>query len=246
MPTKLNPDRVYTQILNPASVDQAICSRFSVRAFLDKSVEDAVIEEILKVASQAPSGVNTQPWKVYVLKERRLQQLVTRVSTEHDLSFYDPQAAKKLSPDYNYYPSQWPPLYLKRRRENGWGLYQLLKIEKRDKERMHQQHNKNYHFFGAPVGLFFTVNRDLAEGSLLDYGMFLQSIMVAARARGLHTCPQAAWNMFAPLVRLEIEADDDESLVCGMALGYADAADVVNSFDAGRVEVKQFTKWLTS
>jgi nitroreductase len=121
-----------------------------------------------------------------------------------------------------------------------------LGIGKGDKDKMHAQHQKNYRFFGAPVGLMFTVDRALAAGSLVDYGMFLQCIMIAARARGLHTCPQAAWNDFAPLVRESIGAGEKESVVCGMALGYLDPNDPVNHFDAGRVSAGEFTQWLSA
>ena len=244
MAVRVNPGQVSVTIPDPKSVDLAIQSRFSARAFLPKPVEHALIAEMLAVAARAPSGVNTQPWKVYVLQGAALQRLVDRVCAAHDFVYREPARAKDFQRDYDYYPLQWPPVYLDRRRENGWGLYGLLGIGKADKDKMHTQHQKNYRFFGAPVGLMFTVDRALAAGSLLDYGMFLQCIMIAARARGLHTCPQAAWNEFAPLVREAIGAGESESVVCGMALGYLDPNDPVNSFDAGRVAAEDFTHWL--
>lgn len=244
MAVRVNPGQVSVTIPDPKSVDLAIQSRFSARAFLPKPVEHALIAEMLAVAARAPSGVNTQPWKVYVLQGAALQRLVDRVCAAHDLVYREPARAKDFPRDYDYYPLQWPPVYLDRRRENGWGLYGLLGIGKADKDKMHTQHQKNYRFFGAPVGLMFTVDRALAAGSLLDYGMFLQCIMIAARARGLHTCPQAAWNEFAPLVREAIGAGESESVVCGMALGYLDPNDPVNRFDAGRVAAEDFTHWL--
>lgn len=243
MPTRVNASQLSVTIPDPHSVDLAISSRFSARAFLPTPVDRSLITEILRVAARAPSGVNTQPWKVYVLQGAARERLVSRVCAAHDLVYREPDRAKDFPRDYDYYPLQWPSVYLERRRENGWGLYGLLGIGKGDKDKMHQQHQKNYRFFGAPVGLICTVDRALAAGSLVDYGMFLQCIMIAARARGLHTCPQAAWNDFAPLVREEVGASDQESLVCGMALGYLDTSDPVNTFDAGRVDEQTFTHW---
>jgi len=123
----------------------------------------------------------------------------------------------------------------------GWDLYGLLGIAKGDKERMHAQHGRNYRFFDAPVGLFFTVDRGLQEGSLLDYGMFLQSVMVAARARQLHTCPQAAFLKFHRLIAEQLGMPADQMLVCGMSLGYADASSIENSLVTEREPVAAFT-----
>lgn len=243
MTTGVNLEQASVMIPDPSSVDLAITSRFAARSFLTKPVERFLIEEILQLASRAPSGVNTQPWKVYVLQGAAKARLVERVCAAHDLVSRDPERAKDFPRDYDYYPDKWAPVYLERRRENGWGLYGLLGIEKGEKAKMHAQHQKNFRFFEAPVGLMFTVDRSLARGSLVDYGMFLQCIMIAARARGLHTCPQAAWNDFASVVRQELGANDQECLVCGMAMGYADPSDPVNTFDAGREPPGQFTVW---
>ena len=113
-----------------------------------------------------------------------------------------------------------------------------------DKQKMHAQHQRNFRFFDAPVGLMFTVDRVMGRGSLVDYGMFLQTLMLAARARGLHTCPQAAWNGFSKIVMPHIGAGEQEMLVCGMSLGYADTDDKVNTFHTPRVTVSEFTRWL--
>jgi nitroreductase len=134
--------------------------------------------------------------------------------------------------------------FIDRRRENGWSLYGLLGIGKGDKDKMHAQHQRNYRFFDAPVGLMFTLDRVMGRGSLLDYGMFLQNIMVAARARGLHTCAQAAWNGFATLILPHIGASEKEMLVCGMSLGWADDTDPVNTLVTPRESVESFTQWL--
>jgi nitroreductase len=145
---------------------------------------------------------------------------------------------------YDYYPEKWVSPFIDRRRENGWSLYGLLGIAKGEKDKMHAQHQRNYRFFDAPVGLMFTLDRVMGRGSLVDYGMFLQTLMLAARGHGLHTCPQAAWNGFAKIILPHMGATDNEMLVCGMALGYADEAEVVNTFHTPRESVASFTTWL--
>ena len=232
--------------LNPASaaVDAAITSRMSVRAFTQQPVGRETIEHLLEVASRSPSGTNTQPWKVYVLQGNSRDKLCDKVCAAHDAVRANPALATEYKEAYDYYPEKWVSPYIDRRRENGWGLYGLLGIGKSDKDKMHAQHQRNYRFFDAPVGLMFTVDSVMGRGSLVDYGMFLQNIMVAARGHGLHTCPQAAWNGFAKIILPHIGAGADEMLVCGMSLGYADTTDVVNTFHTPRVSAKDFTHWL--
>ena len=227
-----------------AAVDAAITSRMSARAFTNQSVDRTVIEHLLQVASRAPSGTNCQPWRVYVLQGASQAQLVEQVCTAHDAIRANPALAAEYVEEYDYYPQKWVSPYIDRRRENGWGLYGLLGIGKADKDKMHAQQQRNFRFFDAPVGLMFTVDRAMGRGSLVDYGAFLQSIMVAARGHGLHTCPQAAWNGFAKIILPHIGAGPDEMLVCGMSLGYADDAAVVNTFQTPRVPAKDFTTWL--
>jgi len=230
--------------MNKMDVDTAITSRMSVRAFTQQPVSRSDLEDILQVASRAASGTNTQPWKVYVLQGKSRDTLVEKVCTAHDAIRANPALAAEYVEEYDYYPTQWISPFIDRRRENGWGLYGLLGIGKGDKDKMHLQHQRNYKFFDAPVGLMFTVDRAMGRGSLLDFGGFMQNIMVAARARGLDTCPQAAWNGFAKIVMPHIGAGDNEMMVCGMALGYADTSDIVNTFRTPRVPVAEFTKWL--
>lgn len=235
---------VCSDVADPASVETAIRSRASIRAFLDRPVPREVIEDLLDLSRLAPSGVNTQPWRVYVLQGERREEVARRVCEAHDALHADPSQAALYREEYDYYPGEWFSPFLDRRRENGWGLYAALGIAKGEKEKMHLQHQRNYRFFEAPVGLMFTVDRRLGRGSLLDYGMFLQTLMIAARAKGLHTCPQAAWNAFARIVKPLIGASDEEMLVCGMSLGYADAGAAANAFRTTRIGVEEFTTWL--
>lgn len=231
--------------MNPVvDVDTAIQSRHSVRAYTDQAVSPETLTDILQLASRAPSGTNTQPWKVYVLQGASRDALSAKVCAAHDAVRQNPTLAAHYAEEYDYYPLQWLSPYIDRRRENGWGLYGLLGIGKADRDKMHAQHQRNFCFFGAPVGLMFTIHRSLGRGSLMDYGMFLQNIMLAARARGLHTCPQAAWNNYQRLILQHIGAGPDEMLVCGMSLGWADPADPVNTFITPRVPAQAFTTWL--
>lgn len=236
--------RVDVRIADPASVDAAMASRMCVRAFLPTPVPRAVLGDILRVASRAPSGTNAQPWKVYVLQGAKKDELVQKVCAAHDELRQHPELETKYRADYDYYPRHWVDPYLARRRQNGWSLYGLLGIGKGDKDKMHAQHQRNFRFFDAPVGLMFTLDRVMGRGSLVDYGMFLQNIMVAARARGLHTCPQAAWNDYASIVLPHVGATADEMLVCGMSLGHADEAALVNTYSTPREEVASFTHWV--
>ena len=225
-------------------VEQAIESRQSTRQFLPTAVPRATLERLLEVASRAPSGTNTQPWKAYVLQGASKDALVAKVCQAHDALRANPALAAEYREEYDYYPEKWVSPYIDRRRENGWSLYGLLGITKGDKDKMHAQHQRNFRFFDAPVGLMFTIDRVMGRGSLMDYGMFLQNIMVAARSHGLHTCPQAAWNGFAKIILPHIGAGADEMLVCGMSLGFADETALVNTFCTPRVSAAEFTKWL--
>ena len=241
---ELTTTQVSTVISDPDSVDAAILSRFSTRAYLNKPVERAVLEDLLQVAARSPSGTNTQPWKVYVLQDAAKDRLVSEVCEAHNAMAANPALAAEHTEEYDYYPSKWVSPYIDRRRECGFGLYGVLGIGKGDKEKMHLQSQQNFRFFGAPVGLIFTLDKVMGRGSLLDYGMFLQNVMVAARARGLHTCPQAAWNNFSKIIYKHVGAGENEMMVCGMSLGYADEAALVNTFKTTRVDASTFTHWI--
>ena len=221
-------------------VDDAITTRRSLRAFLPTTVPRQTIEDILAVASRAPSGTNTQPWKVYVLTGQSRAELSRKILAAHD----DPVERATHSEEYAYYPSEWISPFSERRRKVGWDLYSLLDIAKTDKARMHAQHGRNYEFFGAPVGLMFTMDRVMRQGSWLDYGMFVQNIMIAARARGLDTCPQAAFTQYHRIISEHIGAGANEQVVCGMSLGFADPDAIENTLITERDPVSAFTRFL--
>jgi len=217
-----------------ATVDAVMAGRHAVRAFLPRAVPRELLAEILAIASRAPSGTNLQPWRVHVLSCAARQRLVDAVCAAYDGD------ERGHSAEYNYYPAEFFEPYLARRRKIGWGLYGLLGIEKGDKARMKAQMRRNYEFFGAPVGLIFTIDRRMEQGSWLDYGMFVQSVMLAARARGLDTCPQVAWLDYHRIIAGVLGFDAQEQLVCGMSLGYADPAAIENTLRTERAALDEF------
>ena len=220
-----------------ATTDRAITSRRSIRGFTPAPVPMATIRDILAVASHAPSMTNTQPWRVYVLAGAARGALVRDIMAAH-------HAGNHQEPEYNYYPTSWVSPYLDRRRDIGWALYGLLGIRKGDRDAAARQHGRNYEFFGAPVGMIFTLNRTLRYGSFLDLGMFLQNIMIAARARGLDTCPQAAFMNHHTIIRRHLSLPPDDIVVCGMALGHADPSEPANALVAPRESVDSFATFL--
>jgi nitroreductase len=222
-----------------AAVDEAIVSRRAIRAFLPTPVPRATVETILRVASRAPSGTNTQPWKVCVLTGAAKASLSRAIRAAFD----DPVERARHTEDYVYYPNEWVSPYIDRRRKIGWDMYGLLGIGKADRARMHEQHARNFDFFDAPVGMIFTIDRLLEQGSWLDYGTFLQNIMVAARGRGLDTCPQQAFAPFHRVIRQQLGLPESEMVVCGMALGRADADAPVNRLVTEREPVSGFARF---
>ncbi|CUS51034.1 Oxygen-insensitive NADPH nitroreductase [hydrothermal vent metagenome] len=198
------------------------------------------MEEILSVARRAPSGTNMQPWWVYVVTDDGKNRLSDALLKAHD------GGASAWTPEYQYYPNDFQDPYKSRRRKVGWDLYGLLDIERGQKDKMHQQHGRNFRFFDAPVGLMFTVDRELKIGSWLDYGMFIQNVMLAAREKGLHTCPQAAFTGHHQVIRECLPIPDEQSLVCGMSLGYADPDAIENSLITEREPVDSFTRFIDS
>ena len=220
------------------SIAEAIEGRQSIRAFLpDKPVERETIERILRIAGRAPSGSNIQPWKVRVLTGAARDGLVAALMARHE-------AGDDGKREYNYYPVSWREPYIGRRRQTGWGLYGLLGIGKGDHAKTRAQHGRNFCFFDAPVGLIFTIDRDMELGSWLDTGMFIQSVMIAARGEGLETCPQAAFCNYADTIQARLAIAETEMVVCGMALGYADPSAVVNSYRTERIALDEFVTFL--
>ena len=197
--------------------DEALVTRRSVRAFLPTPVPRATVEELLGLASRSPSGSNIQPWKVRVVAGAARDRLSQAI-----LAALDRDGAQAHQREWNYYPVNWREPFLARRRKIGWDLYGLLGIGKGDYAATEAQRRRNYSFFGAPVGFIFTLDEDLEIGSWLDLGIFIGALAVAARGRGLDTCPQAAFADFHAIIRRELGLPDNQIIICGMALGYPD------------------------
>jgi len=222
------------------TVDRVIRERRSIRAFLPTPVPKETILEILDVAARAPSGTNTQPWQVIVLTGAKKEAL----SKELVEIALDPTRDAEHAQEYAYYPDKWVAPYIDRRRKVGYDLYGLLGIAKGERELMNRQFARNYTFFGAPVGVFFTIDRVMGQGSWLDYGMFLQNVMVAARARGLDTCPQAAFCKYHRIIARHLDIPPERMIVCGMALGYEDTSMIENTLRTERAPAAEFTRFM--
>ena len=220
-----------------AAVLEAIRSRRSIRAFRPDPVAPEIIRQILDTAARAPSGSNIQPWQVVVVTGEALAKLGDELAS---LSLAGDQGEN----EYAYYPRKWRDPYLTRRRTVGWALYGSLGIERGQKERMAVQHARNFRFFDAPVGLFFTLDRDMEPGSWLDLGMFVQNVMIAARGLGLDTCPQAAFCSYHRQICARLAIPDDRQLIMGMALGHAETSAPENRFETEREPVDGFTRFV--
>ena len=223
-------------------IDQIIRERRSIRAFTQQPVDNALLKEILTTASYAPSGTNTQAWKVYVVTGEMKDKISNAVIEVIENTRKNPELGEQYQETFRYYPTEWVSPFIDRRRQNGWALYGLLGIQKGDKDKMHAQHLRNYRFFDAPVALFFTLNKVLGDGAKLDTAMFMQNIMLSAKSHGLDTCAQAAWNKYHRIV-LPLLGADDEILISAMALGYADKDNVVNTLTPPRASIDEFTVW---
>jgi nitroreductase len=218
------------------NTENSIHSRHSIRAYTSQAIDMGLLKQILTVAARAPSGTNMQPWKVHIITGKTLQNLGQALQS----AFFDP-SFEPVS-EYEYYPTPFFEPYKSRRKEIGITLYSLLDIQKGDVEKMQAQHARNFNFFDAPVGLMFTINRDLKIGSWLDYGMFLQNIMILARSHGLDTCPQAAFAGYHEIIREHVDIGTENVVICGMAIGYADNNAAENQLISTRVDIKNFLK----
>jgi nitroreductase len=219
-------------------VFEAARTRRSIRAYTAEPVPRDVLREIVALGRHAPSGSNIQPWRVHVLTGAALKRLGEAIQR----AFLGDEPGHKR--DYEYYTDPIVEPYLARRRQCGWGLYGTLGIGRGDHEKSKAYRASNYNFFGAPAGLVFSIDRKLEKGSWLDYGMFLQTLMLAARARGLHTCSEASIASYPDIVRRELGLGTEWIVICGMAMGYADAAALINTFQPPRIEVDDYAAFL--
>lgn len=218
------------------SVEEAIVGRRSIRAFKPDPVARDLVERILNCGSRAPSGSNIQPWHVHVLAGAAKDALVQDLMLAHERN-------EPGQHEYQYDPNPWFEPYQSRRRKVGWDLYGAIGIQRGETERIMRQVGRNYAFFDAPVGMIFTIESKLPVGAWLDCGMFLQNIMIAARGFGLDTCAQQAFCRFSKIIRDHIDCPDDHTIMCGMALGYADMSAPENLFESDRRPVDEIASF---
>ncbi len=230
-----DPAAVPSSDVSAQSVDAAIESRRSIRAFDSTPVSRATVEELLTLASRSPSGSNIQPWNVHVVAGEVREHLSRTILAAIDCDGYQPYKR-----EWNYYPTHWREPFLGRRRKIGWDLYGLLGIPKGNFEATEQQRRRNYEFFGAPVGMILTLDEDLQIGSWLDLGIFIGALTIAARGRGLDTCAQAAFADFHSLIRPALGLPAREIVICGLAIGHADPGSVENKLVTERAPAEQF------
>ncbi|WP_251037122.1 nitroreductase [Arthrobacter sp. ISL-28] len=219
------------------SVEEALLSRRSVRAFLPRPVSRSTVERVLEMASHSASNSNGQPWQVHVLTGGAKDRLTAALLQAHDAG----ARVQKCEFDYQPRPDDWVEPFLSRRSEFGQGLYgKTLGIDFTDLVGRDAHHRRNYEFFGAPVGIFLTVSRHQLDSALIDAGLFLQATMLTARAAGLDTCPQASFLDYYPVIRNHLDIPDDHRIICGLSLGYADTSHRLYRFTTPRQCVKDF------
>jgi nitroreductase len=223
---------------NATAVDTAINTRQSVRAFLPSPVARGTVEMLLKLAARSASGSNIQPWRVRVIGGDVKERLEKAIFDAVERDGFEPYQR-----EWNYYPVNWREPFHGRRRKIGWDMYGLLGVAKGDFEGTQRARMRNYEFFGAPVGMIFTLDEDLEIGSWLDLGIYLGSLMIAARGHGLHTCPQAAFADFHTIIRAQLGIPEKEIIICGMALGHIDPDASVNRLVTERAPLADYASF---
>jgi nitroreductase len=217
-------------------VSEAVLTRRSMRSFKPEPVPRETVEWIIATATRAASNGNLQPWKLYVTLGPARERLSRAILDAID-------AGEPDTREYDVYPRLFRPEYDRRRKTVGKQLYTLLGVPRGDEAGMARQFRKNYEFFGAPVGMILCVDRDMGDGQWIDCGIFLDELMLLARERGLHTCPQAAFGRYQRIVRRELGIPDEQVVICGLAMGHADANEVPNNLLTERVPIAEFTRW---
>ena len=217
-----------------AIVDDVIRSRRTTRAFRPDEVPHDQLVEILETARTAPSTFNTQPWRMHVLVGKAKCALGTALVQAHTAN---------ACPPYSAMPSPAPADCAARQDDFGRRYYAVLDIDRTDMAARSRQTARNFVFFDAPVGIVFTIDGSLTKHSWLDYGLFLQNLMIAAQARGLATCPQVSFVRYQSVIAVQLNLPANESVVCGMSLGYPDREVALNNMEMPRDPLESFVKW---
>ena len=216
-------------------VDQVLRSRRSTRAFTQQPVPAAVVREILQVAACAPSNSNTQPWRVHVVTGDAKQELGAALVAAFQAG---------TAPPSPHFPDPLPDTFAERQSEFGARYYTALEIDRADAQARARQTQRNFSFFGAPVGLLFTIDRRLKAHSWLDLGLFVQNVMIAAKARGIDTCPQVSFARFHDVIAEQLQLPAHEVTACGMSMGYGAADAPVNRMEMQRESVERFARFV--
>ena len=221
-----------------SSVSDAINTRFSCRAFLDKPVSEEDVRYIVETATRAPSGGNLQPWHVYVLQGAPRDKLVATIAEK------GAENPAGEGSEYHIYPPELKAPYRDRRFDIGERMYEIMGVAREDKAARFAWLASNFTFFNAPVGMFFALDKQMQEGQWSDMGMLIQTMSLLARERGLHSCPQEAWAIWAPTVKEYLSIPDHMTLFCGFALGYADPDAPVNGLQSPRAPMDEVVSYL--
>jgi len=221
-----------------STVSEAIDTRLTCRAFTSELPNKNIITSIIERAKRAPSGGNLQPWRMWVVSGQPLEEF------KKDIAEKIKDNPMGEGTEYNIYPPNLKEPYESRRREVGRSMYEVLNIPKEDKAGRMKQFMRNFEFFGAPIALFFAIDREMQEGQWSDLGMFIQSIMLLAREEGLHTAPQEAWAIWYKSVNKFLDIPEELMLFCGMGIGFADENDPINTFRSKREEIDDFADFI--
>jgi nitroreductase len=219
-------------------VSEAISSRITTRAFLDKPVPGAVLREILETAKRAPSGGNLQPWHVWVLGGDEMVRFKALIKEKVAVS------PRGEGTEYHIYPPELKEPYKARRFKCGEDMYATISVPREDKFGRLMNFARNFEFFGAPAAFFFAIDRTMQQGQWADLGMFMQSIMLLAREHGLHTCPQEAWAIWHKTVGEFFAIPPELMLFCGMGIGTMDAAHPINTLRTERAPLDEFVTFV--
>ncbi len=218
-------------------VRDAVASRYSCRAFLPTPVPEKTVREIIELAARAPSAGNMQPWRVDVIAGAKLEALKDLLRPRMG------ELPRGEGTEYTIYPPEMNATFRKRRFEVGELLYRSIDVPREDKPARYRQFARNYEFFGAPVGIFFSIDRALGVAQYSDMGGLIQTVMLLARDHGLHACAQQAWASWPKTVSAFLQLPDHMMLYSGMALGYEDPAAPINSWRAPRVPLTDFASF---
>lgn len=216
------------------NVSEALKTRITCRAFLDKPVPEETVREILELAKYAPSGGNLQPWHVYVVTGKKLEEFLGIIAEKQKENLFGEGT------EYDIYPKGLKEPYKTRRFKCGEDMYASIDVAREDKAGRRAQFSRNFCFFDAPVAMFFAIDRQMGLGQWSDLGMFIQSLMLVAREKGLHTAPQEAWAIWYKTVAEFVSMPEELMLFCGLGLGYMDESAPINQLRTDRAPLEEF------